>query len=137
MMGGLTEDSVIAALLLKDYVNIAYSVKRYDKTKLKLSTLNLQKKMFLLYISACDYPWAIRNDNTGKWSGWVNVHLQTRTQTAVISAVVYDLATTGLEYVGIGISQDNLMVCYKNIVRDCCSLVVSIGIQLESVKRYK
>ena len=50
-------------------------------------------------------------DNTGKWSGFVNVRLETLTQNAVITGIAYGLAVNGPEYVGIGISQNNLMVC--------------------------
>ena len=54
----------------------------------------------------------------------------------VIQGVVYDLAATGLEYVGIGISQNNLMVCYiytviQGVVYDLASTgleYVGIGI---------
>ena len=42
---------------------------------------------------------------------WYVIYIYT-----VIQGVVYDLAAMGLEYVGIGISQNNLMVCYIYIL---------------------
>ena len=61
------------------------------------------------HISACDYPWMVK-DSTGKWQGVIVVRVVPSTQDASVTGIVYDLAATGLEYAGIGFSQNGLMV---------------------------
>ena len=64
-------------------------------------------------------------DNTGKWSGMINVRLETLTQSAEIAGMAYGLATNGLEYVGIGISENNLMVCFIKLKMMCSRVCVA------------
>lgn len=54
----------------------------------------------------CDYKWSVKYDN-GNWAGYVNVHTDMTTSSAMVTIMAYGLNNN--EWVGLGVSGDDQM----------------------------